>query len=482
MVDKTIYTGTKTSGLTNLSTTFTAQTSFCGTSVATAFGTWSDSTGTYTSSDAADAIFFTFRIEATETVANESAILGKVVNKGGTAPTAMHSPLCGGIMETNDTTEDTCWIVVWAIAVGPATDSTFELQLRDAGGSPTGNFTTTSLEIFPINYGAIGLYSSTSTTAYSGTTPNQIGSFSADYQSDTAQIQINGTDAVDLKGDNKRYLVLGNSAWYDGWSTDVSQRVIKIYADGTPYSMGYFPWRSGAADAVGCTTSTILETVTATVDLDLRMYGGDGAGARQGGTANTGVSPTNALHTLAVIELKDGCEVFRSHDPTGLQECALLGPVDIQVCDTVDLNDTASWTKSAATTMNAEVAMDCFIGANIAIPKNAVGFLGWSAYAELTVNGTEKTRSRAGNYQGHNGTSIHGYVASLLGIETLALNDDLGISITEYTGSEGGNGDVETEDFASDEGITFWGINLDTMNNEATSDAPVLIHNMKQQV
>jgi hypothetical protein len=159
--------------------------------------------------------------------------------------------------------------------------------------------------------------------------------------------------------------------------------------------------------------------------------------------------------------------------------------VDIEVCDTVDLNDTASWTKSAATTMNAEVAMDCLAGANIAIPSNGLSGFRWSSEAKLTVNGTEEDRSANSDYtKGFGGgtNSCYGHVGNPLGVVTLAQNDDLGISVQEYVNSQGGGGNFETEPFGDNEGITFWGINLDTMDNEGTGDAPVLIHNMKQQV
>jgi hypothetical protein len=341
------------------------------------------------------------------------------------------------------------------------------------------------LEIFPINYSAIGIYSSSSASLYGGTTPNQIGGWGADYQSDTAQIQINGTDAVDLKGDNKKYLVFGHSYWV-GFTGTSTQRVIKLFADDTPLSMAYFNWESSTSDVMGQTTTDIVETAAATVDLDLRMYTGDGVLADEGGADSDGTAPTSTVeHIMVVIELKDGCDVFKSHDPTGLQACATAGPIDIDVCDTVDFNDAASFTKADANGMNATIAMDCFAGANIAIPRGAVGSSQtWSAEANLTVGGVEEFRSRHGNFQeGESGADDRfGFVANPLGVVTLAQDEDLGVSVTEYTGSSGGGGDCETTPFASDEGITFWGINLDTMDNEGAIIPQIMHHRRLMEI
>jgi hypothetical protein len=489
MVDKTIYTG----GVINdkqgdLTASYVTQTGCFPTSVATAFGTWNDSTGVFTAPDITfgaagqpDGILFKVRVEIFDTLNGQygtSTI--KVIQVSGTGD--MTTSESSAVVQ-NQGTEEEAHANCWAICHNPSAEATFSIQMRFGGiggHAATDDFLNTALEIIPIYYSSIGMYSSTSTSVYSGTTANQITGWATDLESDTAQIQRNG-NGIDLKGDNKRYLVFANSRW-DGFTGDHTQRIIKLYADDTPLSMSKICWDNATfADFCGTCLTDIVETVTATVDLDLRMYQGDGTAARQGGAHNTGSAPdSSAVHSLVVLELKDGCEVFRSYDPTGLQEAVGTSgsPLDIDVCDTVDFNDSASWTKSDEHAMNAEVAMDCLSGANIAIPSEGLSGFRWSGEVKLTVNGTEELRSAdsdmcIGNLSGN---GYFGFVANPLGVITLAQNDDLGVSVEEYAATQGGAGrSMESEDFGSDEGIVFWGINLDTMDDDGAV-IPQIMH------
>jgi hypothetical protein len=487
MVDKTIYTGGVINDkLGGLSTTFVTQVNCFPTSVATAFGTWVDSTGIYTAPNITfgdpfgdpgqpDGIMFKIRVEAESVDPSLHAFVAKVVQVSGTGE--MITSEATTVMESSD--DQISHVSCWAICHNPSASATFSVQMRDAGvgGGTTDDFLSTTLEIFPIDYAAIGMYSSTSASIYSGTTANQITGWGTDYESDTAKIQRNG-NGIDLKTNNSRYLVLASCRWL-GFSGNKTGRVVKIFADGTPQSMDHFYWGSTLEDFQSGTIVDLVESGGTTVDLNLRMYQGDGISARQGGAEDAGSAPTSALHSLCVIELKAGCEVFRSHDPTGQQVVATPGPIDIDVCDTVDFNDAASWTKKDVNEMDATVTMDALLGAQIACPYNGTSGFRWSAEGAITVNTVEEPRSVGSAFaRGDDGgtAAVFGSVAKALGIISLTAGDDVGVSVNEGPDvSQGGGGKPETEPFASNEGIVFWGINLDTMDNEGAI-IPQIMH------
>jgi hypothetical protein len=489
MVDKTIYTsGFFEGGAGDVTASWTTGIpDFLTTSVAAAFGTWTGSTGTFDiGSDLGtnDGIFFKWRYEFDIAVDpfRWNVISRMEQTAGADDFTTGYS---GGYCHTNG--NNLAWNNGWAFCHAPATNSTFRLNTLE-GPNVAGSaddLVDAAIEVVPMNYSAIGMYSSTSTSLYGGTTPTVITGWATDFESDTAQIQRN-VNEIQLKGDNKRYLILASTRREVGGDTGRTQRVLKLYADGTPKSMSHHmgPMDGGTEHSACCLTD-IVETATATVDIDLRLYRGDGELAREGGAGSDNSVPDSADHTLVVIELKDGCEVFRSHDPTGLQECATAGPIDIDVCDTVDFNDAASWTKKDVNEMDATVTMDALLGACVAVPRNTGGIASssrWSAEGAIIVNGTEENRSVAGTYsRGLDSTeSTFGHVLNPLGVISLTAGDDVGVSVTE-SGSGTGGSDCETEPFGSNEGIVFWGINLDTTDNEGATVAP-LIHAMKQQV
>ena len=172
-----------------------------------------------------------------------------------------------------------------------------------------------------------------------------------------------------------------------------------------------------------------------------------------------------------MIELNDSAEVFLGVQDSNSSNLATTGPIDLSCTTTTGLqfNDSASWTRTSDTQMNAEVDMDALLGANVSAASNIVTTGSrWTAYSEFTINGTENADSFAGDYLRNNQSSqdTFGWSANCLGFEALSTGDDVGVSVTELSGSEGGGGNVLSPANWS----CLWGINLDTL--EAAAAAP----------
>jgi len=358
-----------------------------------------------------------------------------------------------------DTSEDRAFVRTWAFVDGPSAGSDFQFQWKRDVDSPTGGTVMSSFDIIPLYYGDFGVYSSTSAALYGGTTPNVVTGFTG---TDGTNITIS-SNVVTVAGDNKRYLVLGS--WFlEGFGTR-TQRIGGFDIDGTQLlpAQGYAYARNASNDEVGAMMTHLMETSTADQTIEMTLYRGDGVGANQGGADVDGSTPSVGQHALAVIELNDTAEVFHSTDGTGGVDLNVTGPVDISIAREVDItfNDTASFTRASDTAMDATVTMDALVGANLWAAQEVVTTTSrWTARAHITVNGTEDTDTRHGNYARNDQGSIDtfGWSANLMSFVALSSGDDLGVSIQELPGGEDGGQFEINADTAG-----FWGINLATL-------------------
>jgi len=475
MADKLVYTGGTIANIYGgMGTGWNNDNGFFPTSAVTGFGSYNDTTGIITApaSGLPDAIGIAWNVELEDTSNGRCCPSSRFTQASGTADAFSSTQVSG---YNRDTSEDRAFLTGFAIAVGMSASSTFQFQTRrdtDAPNSADGSVNST-LMVFPIYFSAIGVYSSTDASLNGGTTPNLVDGWTADYQSDTAQIEL-VSNQIECKGDNKTYWIIGGYSTVGGGGSR-TQRIMQLRTDTTPEVMAYMMKRNASNDVVGMMAHNMLQTVTATRDVDMYVFRGQGVAARDGGADVDAGTPTSGEHQLIVIELNDDAETFRTKDATAQQECALTGPVDLNISRTsdIDWNDSASFTRASDTAMNVEQAMDALVMANVALPRNGSITSGsrWTARGHITVNGTEQNRTRHGGYNRGNQstTDAHGLVINPDGLLTLAANDDIGVSIQELSGTEGGAGDIETEDFASDEGVTFMGINLDTLEASGTS-------------
>jgi hypothetical protein len=112
--------------------------------------------------------------------------------------------------------------------------------------------------------------------------------------------------------------------------------------------------------------------------------------------------------------------------------------------------------------MNVEVVADGLLGANISTASQELTTgTRWTAFAEFTKNGVEDTDTFSGNYVRNNQstTDTFGYSANLLSFIGVATNDDVGVSVSELAGTEGG-GNAQNMQVGW---FGFWGVNLSTL-------------------
>ncbi|QDP67655.1 MAG: hypothetical protein Tp172MES00d2C118482111_49 [Prokaryotic dsDNA virus sp.] len=462
--------GVKSQG--NLPETWTAPTSLFDTvdrNDGSAYG-WTAATSLLTlpSSDLADGYLIIGAFEYEDTSNGRFNPQGKIVQVSGSG-NFVGGP-SGGY--NRDNSEDRSYVRCWALIDNPSASATFQFQWKADADDATGGTVRSEFQVIPLYYSNIGMYSSTSAALYGGTTPNQVTGFSAVTESDTNAIEIS-SNVVTVKGDNKRYLILG-SQFFEGRGGR-TQRWHGLEIDGSleDAAKAYSYYRNASNDESGEIFTWLIETATANRTIEQICYRGDGVAAGDGGADVDGSTPSVGDHTLVVLELYDNAEVIESRDTNESANWAATGPLDQDIAETVDFNDSDSFTKASAAGVNAEVAMDALVGANI---SGASGHITtgnrWTAYAELTIDGVEDTDSFAGDYLRNNQSSqdTFGWSANLLGFLALSADEDIGVSVTELSGSEGAGGGPVT---APAGWIGFWAVNLDTMappSGTATSD------------
>ena len=429
---------------------------------------WASSTSRLTlpSSDLADGYLFVANVEVEVTHNNRCNIVGYFENVSGTGWDVRQPG--GGY--ARDNSEDRVYLTTWCFVDNPTASSVYSfLWYRDTGdGTPAGSVVRSTLQVIPLYYSDAAWYTSNSTTTYGGTTENQITGFTG---TDGTNISIS-SNVVTVTGDNKRYLCLGgqNTIGRGGRT----QRWTGFEVDGTTEhaskTCNYF--RDTTNDYNGGIHSLLLETVTANRTIEMFCFRGAGVAAGQGGADVDGSTPTSSIYSMLFLELNDDCEVYWSKDDTGGQELALTGPVDINIARSadIDIQDTASFTRASDIAVNCESAMDALMLVNISQARGS-GSIGsgsrWTAHAEATLNGTEQTDYFHGNYnRGNQGSQdTHGSSQNFINAIAVTADQDLGVSVQELSGTEGGGGDIETQAGW----VGFGLINLDTMEAGTTT-------------
>lgn len=295
--------------------------------------TWTSSTSTLTlpSSDLADGYLLVGAFEFEDSSNGRCTMDGRFQQTAGTGTFVTAS--AGGYLR--DTSEDRLYVRTWAFIDNPSASATIQFQWKrdvDAPGATDGTVRSV-VQVIPLYYTDIGMYTSTSASIYSGTTPNQVTGFSG---TDGTNITIS-SDTITVTGDNKRYLVLGGQ-YFEGRGGR-TQRWHGLLVDGSKEdaAKAYSYYRDASNDTNGDIFTYLLETETASRTIGQFCYEGDGTANNQGGSEYTGSTPSAGSHSLVVIELYDDYSCFLTHDETGGQDVSAAAPVDLNVSRTTDI-------------------------------------------------------------------------------------------------------------------------------------------------
>jgi hypothetical protein len=388
----------------------------------------------------------------------------------------------GSLFTTNNTTfsrnsnNRTSWTSGIAYYRNAAINDRVQIQARRDTDTPTGGSVINASDVQVVKLSdanglACGLYTAaTVAQTYGGTTPVDV-AFDAvpTVESDTAtiELQVNNTD-IRLKGDNKRYFIAYGTGGTDGGSR--TQRVSRAVTGTTliPGTQSYFYQRNSSNELGGLGTAFLYETGTADEDISIQVWTGDGVLANQGG-ANSNGNWDSVDASAVVIELPDSVEVFAGHDGTGVQTIAGGVTTTINGVNTMDFNDSASFTRTDATQVNCEVAMDVLAWGNIWTARNEVGSGTRGTFgARIEIAGVDQTTGEHGNYsRGNQGTQdTFGWAAHPGGIYATTLGQDLELETFD-------SGDNGSQDRTQPNTVGFFGINLDTLEAVAGTD-PIL--------
>lgn len=372
-----------------------------------------------------------------------------------------------------DNSENRAYARTWAFVDNPSAAATLQFQWKRDTDSPTGGTVRSVIEVIPLYYSNHGIYSSTSTACPGGTTPTQITGFTAVDESDTSAIEI-ASNVVTLKGDNKRYLALGSSYW-QGIGNARTQRWHGFRVDGTmdDTAKGYSYARNAANADIGEMFTTIIDRATTDKTIDQFIYRGPAVGTfpNAGADVDGNTTGSNPNHVTVILELNDSAEVFRSRSTTQ-QDINVAGTrVDLQIADTVDFNDSASFAKTSATEIDAVQATDVLLGANVSGGYASSSTARYTGYSELTINGTGQGDTFAGDYgRGNQSTQdCWGWSANLMSFVATSASDELGVNAGKITGGEGGTVDT----FSG--WVGFWGLNIQTLKPVASGSDDALI-------
>jgi len=440
--------------------------------------TWTSSTSTLTlpSSGLADGYMVRASLEFEDTSNGSVNISGRIVKASGTG--SMFSPHVSGY--SRDTSEDRSGLNVVGFIASPSASATLQFEwIRDSDAPNATDGTVQSyIEVIPFYYDDIAIYTGTTPALLGGTTPTTV-DIGTTVLAPSAGGRV-GNVAYFSSG-LSRYLVIG-SVWGDGFSAgDRTQRVVQL-SHGYPATSdlskrSYFYARDAANDLNGAMVWGVThnrDSPSAGDDIKLECFRGPGVAAGDGGGDVDGATPSVAKNDLLIITLPLITDVFYTEDGTGEQDCAVTGPVDLNVCRTGDIehNDSASWTRASDTAMNAEVAMDALVGANAFTARETITATErWTARAHITVNGTEDAATRDVNFSRGNtedsSQDCFGWGAQPGGLIALSSGDDVGVSVQEISGTEGGGADTTQPGT-----VGLWGINLDTLKEAAASASP----------
>jgi hypothetical protein len=423
----------------------------------------STSTITLPSSELADGYLIVARIKYASTLNNRCNFGGRLNLVSGSGD--FNTNPTGGY--SRDTTNNEIYINTSAIYNNPSSGSqvSFEWIRDSANGTPTGAVAVASIDIIPLYYSNISMYSDTlidgttgSTNSYTGESPNLM-SLKNTVVETTSEI-FRSDDTVTLSGRNKRYLIM--SGYYSEGRNGRTQRWLANSYNGTVArsAMGYMYFRNSTCGYMGTTLIDIIEVTDTDVTVELNLWRGDGTDPTSlGGAQVDGGIPTYTDTRLTIIELTDSTEILKSENVNNQTICVVGSINDVSLVDTNLINDSNSFspTVSSVSRYDIKSSMDAFVGANISAAYPASSGTRNTGQAFLEIDDATDVKLFHGNFaRGAQGNqNCFGYSANPFGFAALQENQTMGF----VSNGVGSSGVIQTNPGWAG----MYGFNLDTM-------------------
>ena len=396
------------------------------------------STLTLPSNNLAEGYLMVAAYEYEDTSNGRAMLNARILQTSGTGSSV--APITGGYCR--DTSENRIYVRTWAFVDNPSPGATFQWQWRRDADAPTGGVLRAVFDVISFYYDSASLYSSTSNALYGGTTPNQVQDLSTVVEG-TGCSRVG--NVVSLVNQNKRYLVLGASHVL-GTGNSRTQRWVGLRENGVKqdHLKGYYYLRNNANSCTGAMFSGIVERQTASKDIDLFIYIGDGVANGEGGADIDGSAPTSAEHYLAVIELNDQTSCIQTTN--GAVETDINQPVitDVPSFNTTLISSGSSFTNigaSGGVTIEAANSFSLLAGSNMSCAaENVAQTARFTGFATFYRNTTLQSETFHGNYLRNNQGSqdTFGWSANQLSVTEMTTGDTFKNTARRLAGSEGG--------------------------------------------
>ena len=399
---------------------------------------------------------------------NRGVAQGRLVQTGGTGAVLWSTYETSYARNNNN---DEGWTRVFGVIQACAANDQFQVQWRrdtdgitfvtDGGTQPN----VTDCQIFDLPYAAIGLYRDTvGGQSMNGTTTRT--TLTLDdilAETDTAKIELSGNTVL-MKTDDATYLILGSFAGQTGGSRTTRNACFAY--DGTPdlATEGNCYQRNAGNEYAGiCLHDLYRKAAGANVSVEIQAnLGVTGTAGDTGSTVAGSFQTTANFGGIAVIELHSDAEGVRCHDGTGGQTISGVASVNINACRNEDFID-ASYDGRTNTTVNANGAHRALVMSSLMTGRQStVSTVRGTMGVGITIGGTRQTVGEHGNYSRgvQGGQDCFGWGAKPGALFDLSDNDSLGVQ----TFDAGDNGGVDQTNPGS---VSFWALNLDTLEEPA---------------
>lgn len=398
---------------------------------------FSNATLTLPSSGLSDGYLMIFAFEYEDTSNGRAMLNGRILQTSGTGNAI--APITGGYCR--NTAEDRIYVRTWAFVDNPSASATFQCQWRRDADAPTGGTVRAAFEVISFYYDSVGLYSSTSTALYGGTTPNQIQGFST--VTEGGGMTRSG-NAVDLNN-NKRYLCLG-AGHVLGTGNGRSQRWLGFRQNGTKldYAKGYYYIRNGSNSCTGAMFGAIINNNTLNSTIDMFSYRGDGVASGQGGADADASTPNSAEYYMAIIELNNNTSCLQTTNGTTTTNVNNVNQTDMPSFVTTLVNIGSSFTNiggSSNTTIEAAKDFDLLAGSNMsAASTNISTSVRGTFVSQFRRDTTLQNETFHGNYIRNNQGSqdTFGWSSNQISVTEMTDGQTFSNSVGRKAGSGGG--------------------------------------------
>jgi len=348
----------------------------------------------------------------------------------------------------------------WAGIIDLAANDDIDLQYTRAADLPAGTSTPANeCEIQLVRMPDSGdtahaRYSDAAQgAALGGTTYTSIAWDTIEEETATTVIQRNGSGpGINLKGaSGDRFLVCVNANWAS--SSNRAQRTCRFTLGGTAITATSSSCyaRNGTHDAGSINVVTLIEKTSASDEELLFQVRTGATGEAQDGTNFTRVQNNSGLWIMKLTDVTESC---RFHDATGAQNLSGASNIELNIFNTSDWTDSASFIRVDAATVSAEKTDAYLFGANVKLVSDTISNTRINNICNWEVDEVRQIQGKNSMFARNNANFASAF--NTCGIFDLTANEELDLESDLF--GQGGSNDAT---IANEVG--GWAINLGTM-------------------